>query len=944
MADRVSQSVFGDDWLRTYSQFRVNPASFLDKKKITKEAFCLDILKEIYLDRTDTRCKICLLSALQDITSQFITDVNLFEQIVGSLTNLYTFLGDKQDKKLLKCQVLVTVTTILLTSKIINYEDSPLFLNFKIFILSIVLSSTEDPAIISTACKCLEEIEIFFPGILESDFERLLNALKKHFSPAFQSYVTLLSICIRHMIEKSAKNQDPTARKNFLRRKHHEEENYLLILVAYIQELLPLMSHIAFYKVLKDLIHVVKDFEELRPSIFKLFLPTLIMTADVPLLHLAFDLMEEFDDQLFSLYEKQVLLRQLINAATHPCLTSHHRLLFSNWLNQLLLKNKKAFAPVNFSYLLWPPGIITIISMKNYRYFLLLDIFIRTFYCNDVLSAISPQLHLLLPGPFDGLLTQEKKSCMFSICIPKHMNTSAATDFLIESASGLKKCALLLGGTKAAASFFRTLYTYFVHHKTPCMNDFLYKLFISIMKTSPHLSPYALSFLNCAKRDSDSNFTRNVLSHLVEHVLSISMKQFTEKLEYYLEILESASQESGSVCKPRSVLKLLQKVLNDSNLCKNNPWCLGNNILSVCRSFLENYDVQAFYYDLAEVLCLVTKTFDDVDVKDRAKIYYSMITALSKTKIQSIFKLQTNENDSKNPLTSFVPGGNSNLQFASLVQDLPEPVFLLARIERLFENTSIDINDSSAISTNQDILKMYQTHIQANESVVKLPFSLKLVEDADKKFFGLFGIIISTESSPSCKEISVIEVPVFKALPVESNVLTVDLDLIPVQPSPLTLNFKAEFTCENGQSYSCQLPSIALNFEDLILPLPVPESFQNISCWKQNLFDALWKDFDKEILEKGAEAKCCKSAFCLPMEKTDLQHFVEEKWAPFIMAKFPNCSYNVAMHFSPNFHLLMKISTINEKPFINIIVDDTSMLPWTSLFLQEVRKNVTFTQ
>lgn len=38
-------SFLGENWLQTFSEFRINPDLFLYKRKLTREAFCLDILK-----------------------------------------------------------------------------------------------------------------------------------------------------------------------------------------------------------------------------------------------------------------------------------------------------------------------------------------------------------------------------------------------------------------------------------------------------------------------------------------------------------------------------------------------------------------------------------------------------------------------------------------------------------------------------------------------------------------------------------------------------------------------------------------------------------------------------------------------------------------------------------------------------------------------------------
>lgn len=50
-------SSLGENWLQTFSEFRINPDCFFDKRKLTREAFCLDILKvSIYFKLWDIVC------------------------------------------------------------------------------------------------------------------------------------------------------------------------------------------------------------------------------------------------------------------------------------------------------------------------------------------------------------------------------------------------------------------------------------------------------------------------------------------------------------------------------------------------------------------------------------------------------------------------------------------------------------------------------------------------------------------------------------------------------------------------------------------------------------------------------------------------------------------------------------------------------------------------
>ncbi|GFT81740.1 AP-5 complex subunit beta-1 [Nephila pilipes] len=889
MVVKLNKSLLGEDWLQSFCIFRLHPKIFLDKRKLTRDAFCLDVLKDLYLDHVETQCKIHLLLLLQEHSCFLITEYNLLEQVVESLINLCNVLGTKSDKRLLKNQSLVAIMTIILSQ---NLDTSILIIRVKSFLLKIINDCSEDSTVLSTACKCLEELEEFFPGSLESEITNISATCEREMSPAFQSYALLLSVCIKHFNPKVSSKTRVLQEKTDIEVKKGEAE--IAPFASHLFELLPFMTHIAAYRVLKELMHIVSHTPQLSPKTFKLYLQSLIMSSDVSQFHLAFELLDVFGSSLFSEQEEKFLFKQLIKLSTNPCLTPSHRLLLLDWLRNCIMHSKSNY-----------------ISSQSHYF----------------------DLPILLPTPFDGPLTQEKKSYVLALCIPSHTKENLSAEFLNETVNGLIKCSLLPGGTKAAPSLFRILFVYFSSYKSEIMHNFMYRLLSGIMKTSPHLMPYALSFLQAVRNECQSNFHERILSHLVEHILSIPMKQFISNLECYLAVLESASQECASVCRPRGVLKLLQKLLNNVDLKLRNAWSVGNDILSVCRSFLKYHDVQIFYYDLAEVLCLVSQNVNDTDVKDRAKIYYSMLTSLSKIKVQAIFQLHESEKDATSALSSFVTGNDVG-QFVSSIQKLSKSVLQLLRCE---QNDTLMKEISAEALDFHDVLETYNQYLENYEPIVKLPFILKHVEDVDEVFTHLFSIVITVHSFPVTKEIAAIEIPVLrKYVPSENKEKVIYLSIVPLEPYPLTLHFEAEFTCKNGCSYTCDLPSVDIKFEDLFMPLPIPVSLQKFAnSWRQKLFEILWEEF-LQVKSSKTVSNHCQSSFCLKIEKENFATFIEQKWKAFIVSKLNDFAYNVAMYIPPENHLLMKISVVNNKVFVNINVDNSNILPWVTLCLQSL--------
>ncbi|XP_035232131.1 AP-5 complex subunit beta-1-like isoform X1 [Stegodyphus dumicola] len=180
----------------------------------------------------------------------------------------------------------MTITSILLAWTSEDDISKPI-LNSKAFFLKVIYDTSEDFVVISTACKCLEEIEIFYPGILKSEVKDIIAACERHTSPAFQSYSLLVCAIIRNMIcAKNLSNkkilQDSDVNTvswincgfnfylNGLNLKYEEdcgEEIHIFSVVSYLLDLLPLMTYTAAYKMLKDLICIVKNSSELLPTV-----------------------------------------------------------------------------------------------------------------------------------------------------------------------------------------------------------------------------------------------------------------------------------------------------------------------------------------------------------------------------------------------------------------------------------------------------------------------------------------------------------------------------------------------------------------------------------------------------------------------------------------------------------------------------------------------------
>lgn len=173
-------------WYRNLVKFR----HALYAKDIHKiERFTLrysDLVKSIMNENAEDQ--VCMMLMLQD-GSHYLLDETTSEA-VSSLKSCLNQL--RRSKKLrLEGQLLVTVTTVLLDSDIVDRRE----LSELVDLLGdmVLQVKRNHPFIRSSACSCLGEIELRFPGTLDGWLERLWLALAKDTSWAAPSLAQLLA-------------------------------------------------------------------------------------------------------------------------------------------------------------------------------------------------------------------------------------------------------------------------------------------------------------------------------------------------------------------------------------------------------------------------------------------------------------------------------------------------------------------------------------------------------------------------------------------------------------------------------------------------------------------------------------------------------------------------------------------------------------------------------
>ncbi|KAI4826610.1 hypothetical protein KUCAC02_030051 [Chaenocephalus aceratus] len=148
-----------------------------------------------------------------------------------------------------------------------------------------------------------------------------------------------------------------------------------------------------------------------------------------------------------------------------------------------------------------------------------------------------------------------------------------------------------------------------------------------------HLAPH---FINLADQIqellSESNWATEFLKALQG---AITDAELTSKdLSWHLKMLARVAEE-GEI-KQQGTVNFLSHIITSSSLCVKGDWRLGNFLLGVCRRLLVHPGLDALLIPLADVLQHLACRYGDTDIRDHARLYYTLLTTLSKDKLAGV--------------------------------------------------------------------------------------------------------------------------------------------------------------------------------------------------------------------------------------------------------------------------------------------------------------------
>lgn len=501
------------------------------------------------------------------------------------------------------------------------------------------------------------------------------------------------------------------------------------------------------------------------------------------------------------------------------------------------------------------------------------------------------------------------------------------------------------GSREIVVTFFRAAFLFLVYlcHLERFSNSLTEKL-CELYLHHTQLAPHLINLANQTQdRLPDPKWAVGLLEALQKVITEVPLAQLTlQNLRWHLKTLARVAEE-GEIPQHRT-LHFLSSIItpSSSSLCVSGDWRLGNSVLGVCRRLLVHPSLDSLLIPLADILQHLACRYGDTDVQDHARLYYTLLTTLSKEKLAGVLAKEAFEGGGqvKKRSLSCIVTESEGLTSTLTIHHTEKEIFKLVEVDpesggETQTNQERDLNPSE-MKTFPDQANTAVTAYRAQfknpdfASELTLTYQLTHAGACDSRFDQLFSIRLHFNlTDDHYEKLSDISVPcLFREKP--SPVLK--LRLRPRRPYPTTLRASVIFTTQDGLSWHSNLPDIHVSFQQAFITVPVP------TVWgrggKLHLFEGLWDEICSENIEEKKLADCATSLFCCQLKEAALAALVEKHFLPFLISELCNKEeFKVLFFLPPQSHVLLKISSEEDAVHFNIATDNWQLLSHLSSYL-----------
>lgn len=917
-------------WTQRILSFSRSPSRFLSGT--TAEGFLAELLRELRDDRATYSLKVLLLSPLCESPSLLCLSDLLGEETALELMSVFNQCPPKSVQ--FRCHLLLALTSVLVCTSCVN-NRSRASQDFLDLLLQISQDSNDlhgDVALRATACDCLREMEACSPGLLSQRLELLGGLRQRETSRLHQAYAGLHTLVLRNAVYQLTQETGAGAEHlkallggntsvaweaelDLLNSKDDSAVLSSLIrgpmgsvptlqtgpdckeLRAVLSSLLEesyLLTPLSQAALLHRLTEVVAMVPGVSPAVFRAQLLRLLGTSEVCLFHSTLLMKSAFTDSLFSVEDEAFLLQRLVVLSQHPLLSPPEKLFYIDCILSFPENRPIGCGDDALPVLLTPR---------------LASVLVPTVF-NDSATLLA-RLHLLC------LVYLEEED--------EGEEEGRGLGYLYDHLTSLLRIVDNGGSREIVVTFFRAAFL-FLSYFFPVerFSHSLMEELCSLYLRHTHLAPHFINLADHIQEQlSESNWATEFLKALQG---AITDAELTSKdLSWHLKMLTRVAEE-GEI-KQQSTVNFLSHIITSSSLCVKGDWRLGNFLLGVCRRLLVHPGLDALLIPLADVLQHLACRYGDTDIRDHARLYYTLLTTLSKDKLAGVLSQGYGEGgvQAKKRTFSCIVAESEGL--TSLLTVHRAKTIILKLVEEPQTETGSGLNQNEDNPEEVSVaLGQYRAQFDVPGFASEIPLNYQLThsESADSCFDQLFSIRLHFSLTDDHYEpLGDVSVPcVFRERPPPS----VKLRLKPRRPQPTSLHASAIFTTQDGLSWLTDLPDVHVAFQQTFLPLPAPETWGRGG--RLSLFDGLWDEMSREEPTGGAT-----SLFCCQLQEEALKTLVEKHFLPYLVSdQSDKEEIKVLFFLPPQSHLLMRIRS-EETVHFNVATDNWQLLPHINSYL-----------
>ncbi|XP_028390945.1 AP-5 complex subunit beta-1-like isoform X3 [Dendronephthya gigantea] len=876
------------------------------------ETFLFDTLDLLCQEKTSEIIKLKLLAALQEKVEWTSLDVTSAEHVTGSLKNMYSYPGEN-DGQFYKSQLLVTLTMVLIlsSSKLKNLQENCETLHSSIQFLTDVISKINDSSSVltrKTACECLWEIEISYPGLLQDRLGLFFELCEKELSVIFQSYMILFVTTLKNaIVHISTFRNDIPEDQNYLNELlfgeadlsmkmnslaeqgqviedqfplvanivggHHFDKSLptkfknkeIKRAASFIAENYNLLTGIPLFHVLLQLMHCIK-LTSLSSSVFKSqFVKSLSNTVDLPLFQLVLLLKSTFRNQLFEDTDTVILLQRLCHLSNQRVLGNSQRLLCYDWL-------------INFPH--------DVKAQHERKYSFLAECLDFTEKAKfhptvfDPLELIPGKLDVLsccyIPGDGPDIATATLMNCL--VCLEKPIK------------HGLKRPHAVL--------LFQVLFAYYSRHReSVALVQEIYRYLLSIATEQPHLVPYVLNItMSISQLTPESYLPSEILRNFTDYIVALPLRKQIRNIQNFLKVFEYAMRLKD--IPPKGTVEYLTQLATFDEIRKNSGnWSVGNAILHVCRNILQYHDTSKIIAELGECLLTINKTNQDIDI---------------------------NEKCSHHLCRYFSGAGRAR-----------------------WSDCYWEDDDSSGFENIQEYFSSYLKQVEnmAEHMSITIPLYLHyVVEPSEDVPEAIFAVVLQLQTSSNYKTIQDIHVPYLsykKSYEPTEGCQIVEVTFSPIEPEAASFNVRVIFSNASGRSYIMALKPIVVEFHDLFIPLRHSENSLSkpelgFTFSPEQMFDTLWQHIEEhQYSRKNQSFSGAKSIVYLDLERNKVEAILEKLDNHII--KRDEVETSVGVFLPPHHHFLLRFVIHPAHCVVHVATDKWQILASLEEFLKHGR-------